>query len=83
MESQKQGTAGGRAIGAVLLVGAVVVFIVCSVVQAAGDSSMFSASYVEPDSAVLDLLMQVTFWPGWILTAALAFGGVRKLLTGD
>lgn len=51
--------------------GAVIVFIVCSVVQATGDSSMFSNSYAEPDSALLDIAMNITFWPGWLATAGL------------
>jgi len=54
-----------------LALGAVVVFIICSLVQAAGDSSMFTTSYPEPDSALLDIGMNVTFWPGWLATAGL------------
>lgn len=47
---------------------AIAVFIICSLVQTAGDSSMFSQGYYEPDSAILDIAMNVTFWPGWLAT---------------
>ena len=41
---------------------------------------MFSQTYTQPDSDVLDILMNVTFWPGWLMTGALALGGAGKLL---
>lgn len=53
------------------VVGAVTVFVICCAVQAAGDSSMFSTSYPDPENALLDVAMNVTFWPGWLLTGAL------------
>lgn len=64
-------------------VGAVVVFIVCSIVQAAGGSSMFSASYSEPDSALLDIAMNITFWPGWLVTAGMLLAAGAAVLDVD
>lgn len=66
------------------IAGGIAVFIVCSIIQATGGSSMFSNSYMPPDSAFLDLLLNVTFWPGWILTVGLIVQGVKDLLmSGD
>lgn len=62
--------------------GAVAVFIVASIIQAACGSSMFSSSYAST-SLVQDLLINVTFLPGWLLTAALALAGVKKLMTKE
>jgi hypothetical protein len=72
-----------RSMGLVYLAGAVAVFVICSIVQAAGDSTMFSTSYAEPDSAVLDVLMNVTFFPGWILTAGLVLAALKAFFSND
>lgn len=65
---------------AALGAGAVGVFVVCSIIQAAGGSSMFSQDYYPPDSVLLDFAMNMTFWPGWLLTGALllAAGGALR-----
>jgi hypothetical protein len=62
-----------------LIVGGIAVFIVCSIIQASGGSSMFSQSYYPPDNAFIDLLMNLTWWPGWIATLGLIIAGVRQL----
>lgn len=72
-----------RTVGIVMIGAAVVVFILASIVQGIGGSSMFSTTYAEPDNFVLDLLMNVTFWPGWLATGALLFGGIAKLVSND
>jgi hypothetical protein len=61
-----------------MLAGAVAVFVICSLVQSAGDSSMFSSGYPADDSIVQSLLINVTFYPGWIATIAL--GGYGTLM---
>lgn len=68
--------------GLAYLAGAVGVFVVCSIIQSMGDTSMFSSTYYEPDNFILDLLIVVTFYPGWLMTAALAFGGVAAIFRG-
>lgn len=75
MDKRIQGGLGYLALAAV-------VFIICSLIQGAGGSSMFETTYYTPDSWVLDLAMQVTFWPGWILTAVLLFRAVVVFLGG-
>lgn len=67
---------------ALCLGGAAAVFIICSLVQAAGGSSMFSSEYYPPDSALLDLAMNLTFWPGWLISLALVASAVRIFLEG-
>lgn len=62
---------------------AVVVFIICSVIQAACGSSMFSNTYSSSTGLIKTLLLNVTFYPGWGLTALLGLGGILKTLTGD
>ena len=85
--SQEQGpkttssTSVERATGAVLLGAAVVVFIICCIIQAACGSSMFSSSYADT-GLIKGLLINVTFYPGWLLTGALAVGGIKSLVTG-
>lgn len=72
-----------RAKGTLMLAAAVAVFIVCSIVQASGDSSMFSTTYPDPESAAKEMLMNITFWPGWLVTVGLLIGGVINLLGTD
>lgn len=69
----------GQVKAGALAAAAVAVFIICSLVQAAGGSSMFSSSYMEPDSALLDIAMNVTFWPGWLAVGALLFSALSAL----
>lgn len=63
-----------------LIVAGVAVFIICSIIQGAGGSSMFASTYYPPDSVVLDALMNITFYPGWIGTAALIIAGISSLV---
>ena len=70
--------------GSLLLIAAGIgVFIICSIVQGAGGSSMFQSSFEDPDNVVLELLMQVTWWPGWIVTVLLVGAGILGLLSRD
>lgn len=65
----------------VVLIGAgIAVFIVCSIVQSAGDSNMFTTSFEDPGNAFLALLMQLTWWPSWIATVLLIGAGVVGML---
>jgi hypothetical protein len=66
--------------GAARIVAGVGVFIVASIIQASmGDSSMFSMEY-RPGNLFQDLMVNVTFWPGWLLTIGLIGSGVMELL---
>jgi hypothetical protein len=66
-------------VGIATIVGGVGLFVLCSVIQASwGQSSMFSASYVRPESGFQDLMITMTFYPGWVMTAVLVItGGLR------
>lgn len=75
--SQSQGTKSELGLGVLALVGAVGVFIICSIVQGLGHSNMFSTSYPQPDSMVLDALMNVTFYPGWAMIALLVVSAFK------
>lgn len=55
-------------------------FIVCSIVQGIGGSSMFTTSFEQPDNVVVEILMQARWWPGWILTVLLVGAGSLLLL---
>lgn len=79
-ETPPPATKPGGSGGVGMIVGGIAVFIVCSIIQGAGGSSMFSQSYYPPDNAFMDLLMNLTWWPGWIVTVVLIIGGVRQLM---
>ena len=74
------GQPGSRGSGVALLGVAAAVFIVCSIIQAACGSSMFASSYVDSGNALKGLLINLTFWPGWVLTGAFAVRGGAELL---
>ncbi|WP_406832830.1 hypothetical protein ABEG17_08410 [Pedococcus sp. KACC 23699] len=78
--SKNQSTTGSNLSGPAQLGAAAAVFIVCCIVQAACGSSMFSTSYADPGSVVKDLLLNVTFWPGWAITVGLALRGVLEMV---
>ncbi len=42
---------------------------------------MFSTSYQNPDNPILGLLINVTFWPGWIASLGFATIGVAQLVS--
>ena len=77
-------SSGGEGAGGIMkIVGGIAVFIACWIVQATmGDSSMFSMSYVNRGT-LQGLLVNVTFWPGWILTGALIVAGIQELREAD
>jgi hypothetical protein len=80
-ETPPSATRPQRSRGVGLILAGVAVFVVCSIVQAAGGSSMFSRSYLSSHDFVMDLLMNITWWPGWVLTVGLIVSGVRQLIT--
>jgi len=61
-----------------LIAAGIVVFIICSLIQRAGGTSMFSTTYYST-TAFMDLLLKVTWWPGWIATVGLIAAGCRIL----
>lgn len=61
----------------------VAVFVIASIVQGIGGSHMFTMEFQEPDSFVLELLVQATWWPGWVLTVVLIGMGLFGLLDRD
>jgi hypothetical protein len=66
--------------GVGLILGGIAVFVVCSIIQGAGGTSMFSQSFESTDNAFMDLLLQITWWPGWIASIGLIVIGVRTLV---
>lgn len=58
------------------------IFIGCSIVQAMGGSNMFSSSFTDPDNPILEFLMQLTWWPGWIAIGYFGLFGAAMILTG-
>lgn len=65
------------------IAGGIAVFIVSSIIQATmGGSSMFSMSYVDR-GFLAGLLVNVTFWPGWIFTVGLVGSGILELIDDD
>jgi hypothetical protein len=72
--------APNRKRGITFIVLGIVVFVICSIVQAIGGSNMFTDRYYPPDNLILDLLMQITWWPGWLATiGCLLYGGSQAL----
>lgn len=62
------------------IAGGIAVFIVSSIIQATmGDSSMFSMSYTS-SGFLAGLLVNITFWPGWLFTLGLVGSGVLELI---
>ena len=66
--------------GLALIGGGVLVFIICSAIQASAGTSMFSNSYYSR-GVVSDILVNVTFWPGWTGTILLILAGIGVLAT--
>ena len=59
--------------------GAALVFGVASFLQAVfGDSSMFDESYAR-NGLISDLIINITFYPGWVITVGLSFMGIVAL----
>lgn len=79
--SERTGEGLTRSLSGPALLGfAGAVWIVCFIIQAACGASMFSTSYADPGSAIKDFLINVTFWPGWGVSGALAFRGVAEMV---
>lgn len=77
--AQAQAQANKQA-GIGLIVGGIVVFLVCSIIQGLGDSSMFSLSFYRTGNTFLDILISISMIPGWIATFALVVSGIRRLM---
>ena len=81
MTNPPSNASGSKSKGALVIAAGVGVFIVCSIVQGIGGSSMFESSFQDPDNFLLELLMQVTFWPGCLATGALVLLGFTMVLS--
>lgn len=82
-EDSPESNSGERAtslvMGVGLLAAAAALFGLCSLVQSAYGSSMFDSSYSDP-GFVGGLLINLTFWPGWLGTIVLAGLGVLGIV---
>lgn len=71
---------GGRhSVGVMLILFGVGIFIVASIVQGACGSSMFSSRYSSDVGAIKEFLINVTFWPGWVVSGGLVLRGVLTM----
>jgi len=64
--------------GVITIISGVAVFVVCCIVQAACGSSMFSRSYYST-GVVSDILINITWYPGWTVSILLVCSGVVAL----
>lgn len=71
-----------RAMGVIFLVGAAGVLAVCGLIQGACGSSMFSRTYSSSLGPVQTIVVNLTFYPGWLATVVLALIGLRLLIAG-
>jgi hypothetical protein len=73
------GADGSFASGGARIVAGIGVFIIAWIIQATmGDSSMFSMEY-RSGTLFQDLLVNMTFWPGWVFTIGLIGSGVLEV----
>jgi len=70
-----------RGKSALWIVAGVAVFVVCCIIQGACGSSMFSGSYYS-NGWVSDILINLTFWPGWIASIGLVLMGLAGVFLG-
>lgn len=75
-------SSGGPGKGLLLILLGVVVFIICSVIQAQAGSSMFSSTYYR-SGGIMDTLVTLTWEPGWVATIALIIAGIIRLAKGN
>jgi hypothetical protein len=68
--------------GIVWIVIGIAIFIVCSIIQSFGESTMFSDNYYSTGNEILDLLIEIVFIPGWIGTIGCIGKGVIQLFLG-
>jgi hypothetical protein len=56
------------------------VFVVCSIIQTVFGSSMFSGSYYIDSAGIIGaLLINLTFYPGWLVTIFSIIGGIGAM----
>ncbi|MDR1016480.1 MAG: zinc-ribbon domain-containing protein [Coriobacteriales bacterium] len=82
VQAKKKNSTTGTcvAVGFILLAAAVVVFLICNVCQGLGGSSMFSTRYTNAGDLGTSLLVNLTFYPGWIITIALVVGAIKYFI---
>jgi hypothetical protein len=68
--------------GIVWIIVGIAIFVACSIIQAFGDSNMFSNNYYSTGNEILDLLIEIVFVPGWIVTIGCIGTGVIRLFAG-
>lgn len=79
--SPDQGFGKSAAVGIGYLAAAAALFLVCSLIQAYGGSTMFNTRYRD-QGFLKGLLVNLTFYPGWIGTLLLAGAGLVGLFGG-
>lgn len=65
------------------IVAGIAIFVVCSIIQGFGESSMFSLTFYRTGNAFLDILISISMIPGWIITVGLVGRGVLLLLASQ
>jgi len=67
----------GKGVG--MIIGGVGTFILCCIIQAACGSSMFESTYY-PRGGFEDVLIEMTWQPGWVVSCGLLIGGIIRYL---
>jgi len=71
-----------RQSGLLLIGAAIAFFVVCSLIQHAYGSGMFALTFTDA-GFIGNVLLQVTFWPGWLATCGLGGLGLMSLLAAS
>lgn len=72
-----------KSVGFIYLGLAAGAFIVSSLIQGLGESTMFSMNYTSTGNVFLDFLIDVTFVPGWLATGVLTLLALGAFWTGE
>lgn len=67
-----------KAISCVVL--GVAIFLVCSIIQATNGTSMFDSTYSSPVGTGSDILINATWWPGWVASIVCVLRGIIVLV---
>lgn len=65
--------------GITLIIAGIGVFALCAVIQAALGTSMFSSRYTQTSTSA-GIIVNLTFWPGWVATCLLIASGIQRLV---